>query len=159
MRPYLNRDQVHARIYRDFLVRLSKDARVALTITFKESALPDSVASASALCEKTTQHLLRRINKRVFRHGVRRKDYRIASVAVLEAGTQGGRLHIHLALGLPPTHSLPDFMRLVSQEIKRCGLIARQLDIQPVRGAGWAGYLSKSGLEGLLLSCCREAKP
>jgi len=158
MRPYLNRDQIKARIYRDFMVRLCKDTRVALTITFRESALPDSVVSASAFCEKTTQHLLRKINKRVFRHGVRRKDFRIASVAVLEAGGRGGRLHSHLALGLPPTYSVPDFLRLVTREIKSCRQIARQVDIQPINGGGWCDYLAKGGPETLLLSCCREAK-
>jgi len=72
-KTYLTRKQIREQIYRNWLINFSKSASVALTVTFRDSLLLLSKSKLRNAIEDTVRHLLKRIDKRVYRHGVRRK--------------------------------------------------------------------------------------
>jgi len=158
---YQTRSQIEAKVqieYERFLARLCNGPGLAVTVTFTDDALSLPKGEVKRHCEKTGVHLIRRIHKRIYRHGYNRKGFRTWSAAVLEGGGLHGRLHIHIAIGIPSGYSGTGFRGLVAREIKACRDLAREVDIQPITSAGWIGYMAKHGLEALLLDCCNTAR-
>ena len=159
-RQYQNRDQIASKLQsasQEFVAGFLQGPGLALTVTFTNSALALPRAEVPFSCEKTIKFLIRRINKRVFRHGYDRKKFCVSSVAILERGKRNGRLHSHLAIGVPKNHSTPEFIRIVKREIRGCQDLAGQVHVEPIRDTGWAVYMTKQ--PGTLLpSCCAYAK-
>jgi hypothetical protein len=159
-RQYQNRDQIASKLQsasQEFVAGFLQGPGLALTVTFTNSALALPRAEVPFSCEKTIKFLIRRINKRVFRHGYDRKNFCVSSVAILERGKRNGRLHSHLAIGVPKNHSTPEFIRIVKKEIRGCQDLAGQVHVEPIRDTGWAVYMTKQ--PGTLLpSCCAYAK-
>ena len=159
-RQYQNRDQIALktqRAYQELVAGFVQGSGLALTVTFTNAALALPRMEVPFSCEKTIKFLIRRINKRVFRHGHIRKNFCVSSVAVLEKGKRNGRLHSHLAIGIPKNYSTPEFVRLVREEIGGCQDLAGQVHVEPIRDAGWAAYITKQP-STLLPSCCAYAK-
>ena len=93
---------------------------------------------------------LNRINRRIYKHGTKRKGYRIASVAFLGDGTYGNHPHVHLALQKPPDMTTEGFDRLLKEMATTTKGIGQQFDIKSYRDEGWLGYMVDHGFDGLM---------
>jgi len=91
---------------------------------------------------------LNRINRRIYKHGTKRKGFRIASVAFLGNGPYGDHPHVHLALQTPPDMSHEDFEQIVNVMASTTKGLGKEFDIKPYRDEGWLGYMVDHGFDG-----------
>jgi hypothetical protein len=93
---------------------------------------------------------LNRINRRIYKHGQKRKGFRIASVAFLGNGPYGNHPHAHLALQKPPDMSHKSFNLILNEMARTTKGLGQQFEIKPYRDEGWLGYMVDHGFEGLI---------
>ena len=93
---------------------------------------------------------LNRINRRIYKHGTKRKGLRIASVAFAGDGAYGDHPHVHLALQKPPDMTTERFDRLSKEMATTTKGIGQQFDIKSYRDEGWLGYMVDHGFHGLM---------
>ena len=93
---------------------------------------------------------LNRINRRIYKHGTKRKGFRIASVAFAGDGAYGDHPHVHLALQKPPDMTTEGFDRLLKEMATTTKGIGQQFDIKSYRDEGWLGYMVDHGFHGLM---------
>ena len=93
---------------------------------------------------------LNRINRRIYKHGTKRKGLRIASVAFSGYGAYGDHPHVHLALQKPPDMTTERFDRLLKEMATTTKGIGQQFDIKSYRDEGWLGYMVDHGFHGLM---------
>ena len=93
---------------------------------------------------------LNRINRRIYKHGTKRKGLRIASVAFAGDGAYGDHPHVHLALQKPPDMTTERFDRLLKEMATTTKGIGQQFDIKSYRDEGWLGYMVDHGFHGLM---------
>jgi hypothetical protein len=93
---------------------------------------------------------LSRINRRIYKHGTKRKGYRIASVAFLGGGSYGDHPHVHWALQKPPDMTSEGFERLLKKMIRTTKGLGQQFDIKAYRDEGWLGYMVDHGFDNLM---------
>ena len=91
---------------------------------------------------------LNRINRRIYKHGTKRKGFRIASVVFLGNGPYGDHPHAHLALQKPPDLSHESFNQILKVMARTTKGLGQQFDIKPYRDVGWLGYMVDHGFEG-----------
>ena len=93
---------------------------------------------------------LNRINRRIYKHGTKRKGLRIASVAFAGDGAYGDHPHVHLALQKPPDMTTERFDRLLKEIATTTKGIGQQFEIKSYRDEGWLGYMVDHGFDGLM---------
>lgn len=98
--------------------------------------------------ERRCHLFLNRINRRIYKHGTKRKGFRIASVAFLGDGPYGDHPHVHLAVQKPPDMTHEAFDRLLRGMASTTKGLGKEFDIKPYRDEGWLGYMVDHGFEG-----------
>jgi len=93
---------------------------------------------------------LNRINRRIYKHGIKRKGFRIASVAFLGGGSYGDHPHVHWALQKPPDMTNEAFERLLKKMARTTKGLGQQFDVKDYRDEDWLGYMFDHGFEGLM---------
>ena len=139
--------------YLKWIQELCLDTEVALTVTFRDFVEKLEGRNRRLACEKALVHLINRLNRAAFGHGVRRRGQRLTAVTVIEGEATGKRLHAHLAIARPPKSDLVSWIRRVVLEARRCHQIHREVEAKHISSAGWAEYLTKEGPGVLALSC------
>ena len=91
---------------------------------------------------------LNRINRRIYKHGTKRKGFRIASVAFLGNGPYGDHPHVHLALQKPPDMTHEAFEQILNVMASTTKGLGKEFDIKPYRDEGWLGYMVDHGFDG-----------
>ena len=143
-------------VYQEWVRALCEDIQVALTITFTESALKRTGFDRRLGCEKTIFHLINRLNRAAFGHGVRRRGSRLTAITVIEGEASEKRLHAHIALSRPNHIEESDWINRILFEARKCRQINREMRATAVTSAGWATYLAKEGPSALALSCTQR---
>jgi hypothetical protein len=144
--------------YRKWIQVLCEQIEVALTVTFTESALKGTGLDRRLGCEWAVKHLINRLNRAAFGHGVRRRGQRLTVVSVIEGEMFGKRLHAHVGLSRPPRFKQSDWISRILSEAQKCRQINREMRATAVTSAGWAAYLAKEGPSALALSCTQRGK-
>ena len=98
--------------------------------------------------EKRCFEFLNRINRRIYKHGTKRKGFRIACVAFLGGGSYGDHPHVHLALQKPPDMTHEAFDRILREMVLTTNGLGKEFDIKPYRDEGWLGYMVDHGFDG-----------
>jgi hypothetical protein len=93
---------------------------------------------------------LRRINRRIYKHGTKRKGFRISSVAFLGDGSYGDHPHVHWALQKPSDMTHEAFEQILNVMASTTKGLGKEFDIKPYRDEGWLGYMVDHGLVGLM---------
>jgi hypothetical protein len=91
---------------------------------------------------------LNRLNRRIYKHGTKRKGFRIASVAFLGGGAYLDHPHVHLALQKPPEITNEAFERLLNEMTRTTKGLGQQFDVKPYRDEDWLGYMVDHGFDG-----------
>jgi hypothetical protein len=91
---------------------------------------------------------LNRINRRIYKHGTKRKGFRIASVVFLGNGPYGDHPHAHLALQKPADMTHEAFEQTLNVMASTTKGLGKEFDIKPYRDEGWLGYMVDHGFEG-----------
>lgn len=120
----------------------------AVTLTMHRSKNDHGICNQEV--ERRCRLFLSRINKRIYKHGKRRKGFRIASVAFLGNGPYGDHPHAHLALQKPPDMSHETFNQILNAMARTTKGLGEQFDIKPYRDEGWLGYMVDHGFEGFM---------
>jgi hypothetical protein len=139
--------------YPKWIHELCLNTEVALTVTFRDFVEKLEGQNRRLACEKALVHLVNRLNRAAFGHGVRRRGQRLTVFAVIEGEASGKRLHAHLAVARPPKSDLDSWIKRVVVEARRCHQIHREVEAKHMSSAGWSEYLTKEGPEALALSC------
>lgn len=127
-------------------LKVHADWTHAVTLTMHRSKNGYEISKQEV--EKRCFEFLNRINRRIYKHGTKRKNYRIASVAFLGGGSYGDHPHVHWALQKPAdmTHeAFEQTLNLMASTTKGLGKV---FDIKPYRDEGWLGYMVDHGFEG-----------
>jgi hypothetical protein len=98
--------------------------------------------------ERRCRLFLNRINRRIYKHGAKRKGFRIASVAFLGNGSYGDHPHVHWALQKPPDMTNEAFDRLLREMASTTKGLGKEFDVKPYRDEGWLGYMFDHGFDG-----------
>jgi hypothetical protein len=98
--------------------------------------------------ERRCRLFLNRINRRIYKHGAKRKGFRIASVAFLGNGPYGDHPHVHLALQSPPDMPHEAFDGLLCEMASTTKGLGKEFDIKTYRDEGWLGYMVDHGFDG-----------
>ncbi len=91
---------------------------------------------------------LNRINRRIYKHGTKRKGFRIASVAFLGNGPYEDHPHVHLVLQKPPDMTHEAFEQILNVMASTTNGLGKEFDIKPYRDEGWLGYMVDHGFDG-----------
>ena len=142
--------------YRKWVQVLCEPVEVALTITFADNLIRGAGLDRRLGCEKTISHLINRLNRVAFGHGVRRRGNRLTVITVIEGEASVKRLHAHLGLSCPPRFKHSDWISRILSEAQKCRQINREMRAKAVTSAGWAAYLAKEGPSALALSCTQR---
>ena len=70
--------------YEEFIGEAGQDIEIAVTLTFRDSALRMGGISARLNVEKTVRHYVNRLNKLAFGHGVGRRGQTLTVISVIE---------------------------------------------------------------------------
>ena len=132
--------------------------QVVATLTFETTARQRLPLSDSAICGITTAYIAR-VNQECFRHGARRKGFRVGSAFSIERRDTGEHPHVHMSLTIPPTWTVSNFERTLRSTSRNFRLIGQQIDIQPYQNSGWIGYCVKHGTDGLVVEHIQQANP
>ena len=149
-------DPVMRDAYLKWIHDLCLDTEVALTVTFRDFVDKPEGQSKRLACEKALVHLINRLNRAAFGHGVRRRGQRLTVVTIIEGEASGKRLHAHMAIARPPKSDLASWVKRVVVEARRCHQIHREVEAKHITSAGWAEYLTKEGPDALALSCTKK---
>lgn len=95
---------------------------------------------------------LSRINRRIYKHGTKRKGFRIASVAFLGTGSYGDHPHVHWALQKPSDMTSEDFEQIVNVMASTTKGLGKKFDVKPYRDEGWLEYMLEHGFDGWMES-------
>ena len=144
--------------YEEFIGEAGQDIEIAVTLTFRDSALRMGGISARLNVEKTVRHYVNRLNKLVFGHGVKRKGQTLTVISVIEGEVSRKRLHAHLGISRPKHIDLQTWKRIAHREATQCRQIGREIDIKAVT-PGWIGYITKEGPEALAPGSMRRTRP
>lgn len=120
----------------------------AVTLTMHRSKNGYEISKQEV--EKRCFEFLSRINRRIYKHGTKRKGFKIASVAFLGGGSYGDHPHVHWALQKPPDMTNEGFERFLKKMIRTTKGLGQQFDIKPYRDEGWLGYMVDHGFDGLM---------
>lgn len=142
--------------YQQWIEVLCEPIEVALTVTFADNLIRGAGLDRRLGCEKTISHLINRLNRVAFGHGVRRRGNRLTVITVIEGEASVKRLHAHLGLSCPPRFKQNDWISRILSEAQKCRQINRELRAKAVTSAGWAAYLAKEGPSALALSCTQR---
>ena len=145
--------------YRKWVQELCLDTEVALTVTFRDFVEKLEGQSKRLACEKVLVHLINRLNRAAFGHGVRRRGQQLTVVTVIEGEASNKRLHAHLAIARPPRSDLDSWITRIVVEARRCHQIHREIEAKQITTAEWAQYLTKEGPDALVLSCTKKGNP
>ena len=143
--------------YEEFIGEAGQDIEIAVTLTFRDSALRMGGISARLNVEKTVRHYVNRLNKLAFGHGVGRRGQTLTVISVIEGEVSRKRLHAHLGISRPKHIDLPTWIRIALREATQCRQIGRQIDIKAIT-PGWIGYSTKEGPEALALGSMRRGR-
>lgn len=146
-------------VYLQWIHELCLDTEVALTVTFRDFVEKLTGQNKRLACEKALAHLINRLNRAAFGHGVRRRGQRLTVVTVIEGEASDKRLHAHMAIARPPKSNLDSWIKRVVAEARRCHQIHREVEAKNITSAGWAEYLTKEGPDALALSCTKVGNP
>lgn len=153
----MNKDLSNA--HEKFLLDQVENHTHALTITLMSDNQLESQVNRRIRFEETLRHLLNRINRAIFNHRHKQKNYGIGVVTVVESGHKLNRLHAHMSLACPSSLEFSRFEFLVHKAVSKCRSLGREHELKPLsNSAGWATYMAKDGLEALLPQCTQHAK-
>jgi hypothetical protein len=120
----------------------------AVTLTMHRSRNGYEISKQEV--EKRCFEFLNHINRRIYKHGTRRKGFRIACVAFLGGGSYGDHPHVHWALQKPPDMTNEGFERLLKKMARTTKGLGQQFDVKDYRDEGWLGYMVDHGFDGLM---------
>ena len=118
----------------------------AVTLTMHRSKYDYAISKQEV--EKRCFEFLNRINRRIYKHGTKRKGFRIASVAFLGNGPYADHPHVHLALQKPPDMTHEAFEQILNVMASTTNGLGKEFDIKPYRNEGWLGYMLDHGFDG-----------
>jgi len=118
----------------------------AVTLTMHRSK--NDYAISKQEVEKRCFEFLNRINRRIYKHGTKRKGYRIASVAFLGGGSYGDHPHVHWALQKPPDMTSEGFERLLKKMARITKGLGQEIKVRSYYSEGWLGYMVDHGFDG-----------
>lgn len=140
------------------LLRDMADWTHTATLTFKPYSKKFRVRLTDSIAQSAVEYFLARLNGEVFRHGARRKRYRVASVVSFGKGAYGCHPHVHLILASPPQESFQSFDERLRRLSKLNYWIAEQADFQPYVGSRWLEYMADPFKHSILWDLCHQAK-
>jgi hypothetical protein len=129
---------------------------IALTLTSGQLKYGGTIGTEEFL--RRCRLFLSRLNRKIYGHGVRRKNFRIASTAVLGRGLYGDSFHIHWVLSSPPDLPTDVFKELIRLIILTTKGLGQQFNIQTYYGERWLVYMLDHGFEGLITDLTFQAK-
>lgn len=125
----------------------------AFTLTIRPCV--NGVIVSRIILEQAAQHLLRRLDYRIFGRRQVERGARIPSIAVAGWGASSDRPHLHFAFSSPPGVTHDAFTKTVRSVARQLAWANREMKIEPYRDAGWANYMLGHGLDDVLVSCVR----
>lgn len=108
--------------------------------------------------EKATAVFTRMLNSCLFGKKFNRRKKALAMIASFETKYGFENPHLHIAIGCPADLTHQEFESLINKTKRKIRLFDQQLHIQPYHSKGWIDYLSKEGMDSLILSCCHSGK-
>ena len=108
--------------------------------------------------EKATAVFTRMLNSRFFGKKFNRRKKALPMITSFETKYGFENPHLHIAIGCPADVTHQEFENLIDKTRRKIRLFDQQLHIQPYLSSGWIGYLSKEGMDSLILSCCHCGK-
>jgi hypothetical protein len=137
--------------YRQFLSQKAEaivNARwAAVTFTLKQGLVFESVYEKLTRdkCSSAVEEFLKRLNRHVYKRGYLKGGKKLASLSVIEHGTQGGGLHVHMLLQVPDyIAQFHEFYDLVEKDWKNLRWSHTIKEIKPCYDvAGWITYITK----------------
>ena len=105
--------------------------------------------------KKTAEFYLRRLNSELFGHGATRKGYCVASAVTYEIGVYQDDPHLHFALESPP--ETPHFGQLLIDVAHKTPLLSGNIHLSKMTTPDWLSYMSKTGPDSIIYSCCSRA--
>lgn len=145
--------------YEEFIGEAGQDIEIAVTLTFRDSALRIGAISARLNVEKTLSHYGNRLNRAAFGHGVKRRGQTLTVIPVIEGDVSRKRLHAHLGISRPKHIDMQTWMRIAHREATKCRQIGREIKVKAVTSSGWIGYITKEGPEALAPGSMRRSWP
>ncbi len=127
-------------------IKTQADWTHAVTLTMHRSEGGRGISNPEVA--RRCRLFLNRVNRRIYKHGTKRKGYRIASVVFLGHGPYGDHPHAHLALQKPPDLSHESFNQILKVMARTTKGLGKHFDIKPYRDVGWLGYMVDHGFEG-----------
>ena len=127
----------------------------AFTMTIRPCV--NGVIVSRIILEQAAQHLLRRLDYRIFGRRQVERGAHIPSVAVAGWGAHGGSPHLHFALVAPPSMSPNAFAKTVRSVARQLAWANREMRVERYLNEGWCRYMTAHHPENIILSCLRPA--
>ena len=108
--------------------------------------------------EKAALVFTRMLNSHFFGKRFNRRKRALPMITSFETKYSFENPHLHIAIGCPADTTYQEFESLVEKTKRKIRLFDQQLHFQPYYSSGWIGYLSKEGMDSLILSCCHSGK-
>jgi hypothetical protein len=140
-----------------FLTDICPNPTHAVTITFSRNLNGKLFYTSRSSAERAILWFINRLNKECFRHGARRKGYKLGVITFLEKADTN--IHAHLALVSPEGMSWEEFAEKIVKLISKSYFFGRQCRVSHCKDIGWLEYISKEGSEALIPSCTSKAFP
>lgn len=141
-----------------FLSGLANTDGVAVTVTWRYDNQRGDAASKYSEARNCIALFLHFLDNECFNHAHRRFGFRVGSGAVVEGLGPWQRMHCHLALQRPSHITMPEFIKKVEICVNRIKSFGRETVIKAIHDLGWHRYISKDGMDTVLLECCRQEK-
>jgi hypothetical protein len=123
----------------------------AVTVNLKKRHHIYQVNNSHELAEKSGYWLISRLNESVLKRKYRYKHEQLRTICSVERGLVEKRFHLHLALGTPAYISQCEFINKLIKLHKKMEWAHGDIYVTPYHSDGWINYISKEGLDSILL--------
>lgn len=134
---------------RPFMVHLSKDYPVALTLTLKQVITEERHHGTIIYrikredCERVAKRFIQKLNREVFGKSAERHSLGLKYLIVLEGDGVSKNFHLHMSIGGLPSHVRFNQMdKLVKNAKSHCDGIDEQHKVD-LTDSGWNEYIMK----------------
>ena len=124
---------------------------LAVTVNLKKRHPNYHINNSPEIAEKTGRWFIGRLNENLLRRKYRYKHSQLRTVCSVEKGLVERRLHLHLAIGMPPHINKAEFIKTIIKIHKKMDWAYGEIHIAPYINDGWIDYLQKEGFESVLL--------
>jgi hypothetical protein len=130
---------------------------LAITVTIASSDPITRRPSDRARLIRAVDYFISRLNKAAFGHAALRRQYRVASVYVIEHGVLGDHPHVHMTVSCPPHWGENELKAEATRLIDRNSLFRSQYAISPYFSSNWHDYTLKFGLDRIVVERMQTA--